>query len=255
MSTPSTTSTPSVYRTALVTGASRGIGAAICRRLASLGLTVHALARDADALKRLCDDTGAHPHVADVTDRERLEAILGMVEVDVLVNNAGYVAGVGPLHELSAEAVDRMIDINLKAPLHLMRMAVPGMIRRGHGHIVNIGSTTGSYVFAGTVPYASAKAAMSAANRGMRYDLAGTGVRVTEISPGRVATDIYKTAFANDPEKLSGMYREVRTVRPEDVAEAVTCALAMPEGVDVSFLEIVPTDQAPGGHVYAKRSS
>lgn len=244
---------PSTYRTALVTGASRGIGAAICRRLASLGLAVHALARDAVALNALCDEIRANAHAVDVTDRARVAAIIEGIDVDVLVNNAGYVAAVAPLQELSAEAVDKMIDVNLLAPLHLIRMVLPGMIRRGRGHVINIGSTSGTYVFPGMAPYASAKAGMSAASRVLRHDLVGTGLRLTELSPGRVKTDIYREALADDPEKLANMYRDVRTVHPDDVASALVCALAMPEHVDVSFLEIVPTDQAPGGYAYAKR--
>lgn len=244
---------PNTYRTALVTGASRGIGAAICQRLAELGLQVHAVARDADSLRAMCRQTGAVAHVGDVTDQARMAEIIDAVDIDVLINNAGYVAAVAPLEKIDADAIDRMIDVNLRAPLHLMRLVLPGMIARGRGHIVNLGSTAGSHVLAGTAPYAAAKAGMSAASRVARYDLAGANIRITEISPGRVQTDIYLEAFDGDRGKLSGLYDHVRAVQPADIAQAVAAAITMPEQVDVSFLEIMPTDQAPGGHAFAQR--
>jgi 3-hydroxy acid dehydrogenase / malonic semialdehyde reductase len=246
---------PPLYRTALVTGASRGIGEAIVRRLRAEGLAVHAVARDAAALSKVCDATGATAHPADVTDLARMAAIIEAVSPDVLVNNAGQMAALGPLHTLAPEAIDRMIAVDLAAPLHLMRLALPAMISRGHGHIVNIGSTSGTYIFPGTAPYAAAKAGLTAAGRVVRHDLVGTGIRLTELSPGRVETTIYREALADDPERMRKLYSEVRSVQPADIAQALVAALAMPPEVDVSFLEIVPTDQAPGGHAYAKRSS
>ena len=248
-------SLPANYRTAFVTGASRGIGAAICRTLGALGLKVHALARSADALTSLQAETGAIPHVGDVTDLPFLSDLLPDLQVDVLVNNAGYISAVAPITKIGAEAIDRMIAVNLTAPLQLMRLVLPGMIERGHGHVINIGSIAGSFVFPGTAPYAAAKAGMTAAARVVRHDLVGTGVRLTEISPGRVATDIYLEAFSGDLEKLSAMYRDARTLQPADIAAAVAAAITMPEQVDVSFLEIVPTDQAPGGYAYASKKS
>lgn len=251
MNTLSLMSQSILYQTALVTGASRGIGAAICRRLAGMGLRVHALARSADGLERLRDETGAVIHAIDVTDTERLEALFKEVEIDVLVNNAGAVSALGPLHTLDAGQIERMVAVNLLAPLQLCRLALPGMVRRKRGHIVNIGSTTGTFVFPGTAPYAAAKAGMTAANRVMRHDLVGSNVRITEISPGRVHTDIYSAAV-RDASARSAMYDEVRSLSPGDVAEGVAVALEMPESVDISFLEITPTDQAPGGYRYAK---
>lgn len=243
---------PTHYRSALVTGASRGIGAAICRELARLGMQVHAVARSADSLRSLCEETGAIAHCADVTDLDGMKRLLHTLEVDVLVNNAGQVAALGSIETLDAAAIDSMIDINLRAPLQLMRLVLPGMLYRGHGHIVNIGSTSGTFVFAGTAPYAAAKAGMTAANRVLRHDLVGRNIRVTEISPGRVHTDIYRDALSGDHGKLADMYDKFRTVHPQDIAAAVAAALTMPEQVDVSFMEVVPTDQAPGGHAYAR---
>lgn len=237
------------YQTVLVTGASRGIGAAICRRLAGMGLQVHALARSLDSLQPLAQETGAIIHAGDVTDTAAMEVLFREIEIDVLVNNAGAVAALGPLESLSAEDIDYMVALNLLAPLQLCRLALKAMVARKRGHIINIGSTTGSFVFPGTVPYAAAKAGMTAANRVMRHDLVGSNVRVTEISPGRVHTDIYRTAV-HDEAVRAAMYESVRSLSSEDIAQAVATALSMPESVDISFMEISPTDQAPGGHRY-----
>ncbi|ODN71234.1 SDR family oxidoreductase [Methylobrevis pamukkalensis] len=242
------------YRTALVTGASRGIGAAICRRLAARGMAVIGLARDAAALEALAVEIGITPLVADVTDTAAVTAGLGAAEIDVLISNAGYVAAVRPLHEQTSEEIDRTIDVNLRAPLHLARALLPGMIARRRGHVIHVTTTAAHAVFGGTAPYGAAKAGLSHAGAVMRYDLVGTGVRLTEIVPGRVETDVYLTAFGGDRERLRGtMYADVRALQPDDVAAAVVAALDMPEHVDIARLDVVPTDQAPGGHRYADR--
>lgn len=241
------------YRTALVTGASRGIGAAIVRRLRGLGLAVHALARDAAALAALAAETGCVPLVADVCATEAVLAALDGVAIDVLVNNAGAVPAVAPLHWQGEADIDAAIDLNLRAPLQLMRALLPGMVARGRGHVVNIGSTVAASVFPGTAPYAAAKAGLAMAGRVARYDLAGSNVRLTEIAPGRVETQVYIHAYGGDAARLhEAMYAHHRSLQPEDVAEAVALALALPERADVSVLELQPTDQAPGGHVYAR---
>lgn len=250
-STPS--GLPSAYRTALVTGASRGIGAAICSELVGLGLEVHAVARNVRDLDILRGTIDVVTHSVDITDTSALQALCTKFRIDVLVNNAGQVAALGSLETLKADAIDRMIDVNLRAPLHLIRLLLPGMLQRGYGHIINIGSTAGSFVFPGTAPYAATKAGMSAVGRVMRHDLAGRNIRITEISPGRVHTDIYREAV-KDAQQLSGMYEDVRTVHPEDIARCVAHALCLPEQVDISFMEVSPTDQAPGGHAYTSPS-
>ena len=140
------------YHTALVTGASRGIGAAICRQLSDMGLHVHAVARSADALREVAEETGATVHAVDVTDTSRLEQLFDELTIDVLVNNAGAVSALGPVHTLDAEQIEQMVQVNLLAPLQLCRLALAGMVQRKCGHIINIGSTSGSFVFPGTAP-------------------------------------------------------------------------------------------------------
>jgi NADP-dependent 3-hydroxy acid dehydrogenase YdfG len=241
------------YRTALVTGASKGIGAAIVESLVAEGLTVHALARSNDALFALRERLGPQvkPIAADVRDGEAIMSALGNTEVDVLVNNAGGLATVRPLHEQSADETAQVVELNLTAPLQLIRLLLPGMIARKRGHIFTLTSTAASSIFAGTTAYGAAKAGLSQAGRILRFDLAGTGVRLTEIAPGRVETDFYLKAFDGDREGLrKRMYSEQRPLRPADIAAALVSALRMPDHVDIAELTITPSEQAAGGQKY-----
>ncbi|WP_137389819.1 SDR family oxidoreductase [Rhodoligotrophos defluvii] len=242
------------YRSALVTGASKGIGLAITRKLRALDLEVFGLARDGAALDRLAAELGIRPIVADLEKTDSMLEAVRDLDVDVLVNNAGLITAVKPLQEISPGDVARMIAVNLTAPLQLTQAVLPGMIARGRGHIFNLTTTASRYTLPGSAPYAAAKAGLSHAGTVLRYDLAGTGVRVTEISPGRVETDIYLESFGGDRDKLkSSLYQSHRAVQPEDVAEALAAALTLPERVDLSFIEVVPTDQAFGGFVFPAR--
>jgi 3-hydroxy acid dehydrogenase/malonic semialdehyde reductase len=239
------------YRTALVTGASRGIGAAICRRLTGLGLTVYGVARSREALAEVVDTLGVVPVVADVRDAEAVVAGLGGAEIDVLVNNAGMVATVKPLYEQSAEEIAETIAVNLTAPMLLIRALLGGMVARKRGHVVNITTTAARGVLAGTSAYGGAKAGLAHACRSLRYDLAGSNVRVTDLAPGRVETEIYLRAFGGDRDRLNQtMYGSVRALQPADIAEAIAAVLTLPQHVDVTEIEISPTDQALGGHVF-----
>lgn len=241
------------HRIALVTGASKGIGAAISAALVAEGLTVYALARDAAALDGLAGRLGPRlvPFATDVREIEAIEAHFRDIPVDVLVNNAGGLSSVRPLHEQSAAETAETVALNLTAPLQLIRLVLPGMIARRRGHIFNLTSTAAHAVFPGTATYAATKAALSQAGRVMRYDLAGSGVRVTEIAPGRVETDFYLEAFAGDREGLrERMYSRQRPLVPGDVAQVLVAALRLPEHVDVAELTVAPTDQAVGGHIY-----
>ena len=241
------------YRNALVTGASKGIGAAIVESLVAEGLTVHALARNNDALLDLRQRLGplVRPLAADVRDVEAIAAALGAAEIDVLVNNAGGLATVRPLHEQSAEETAEVVALNLTAPLQLIRLLLPGMIARKRGHIFNLTSTAGSAVFPGTTAYGAAKAGLSQAGRILRFDLAGTGVRLTEIAPGRVETDFYLQAFDGDREGLrKRIYSQQRPLHPADIAAVLVSALRLPDHVDLAELIVAPSEQAAGGQVY-----
>jgi NADP-dependent 3-hydroxy acid dehydrogenase YdfG len=158
---------------------------------------------------------------------------------------------VRPLHEQSAEETAEAVALNLTAPLQLIRLLLPGMIARKRGHIFNLTSTAASAVFSGTTTYGAAKAGLSQAGRILRFDLAGTGVRLTEIAPGRVETDFYLKAFDGDREGLrKRMYSEQRPLGPADIAAVLVAALRMPDHVDIAELTIAPSEQAAGGQVY-----
>lgn len=245
-------SIPDNYRCALVTGASRGIGAAIAQRLATARLHVIAVSRTEEALAEVARVRGIEPIVADVTDLAMMAELQGR-EIDILVNNAGGLGSVRPLHEQTADETTRIIELNLTAPLQLIRMFLPGMIARGRGHVLSLSSAVAKAVFPNTTAYAAAKAGLSQAHQVLRYDLAGKNIRFTEIVPGRVATDFYLDAFANDRENLyRTLFEGQRVLLPEDVATAVMSAISMPEHVDISRIDMLPTDQAWGGSLHPK---
>lgn len=241
------------YRTALVTGASGGLGRVIAERLAAEGLTVHAVARNAEALADLAARSGCIPHALDVTDTAALETLVGGLEVDVLVNNAG-VSRPGNILSSQAFDIDEQIDVNLRAAMHLARLVLPGMIARNTGHIFNITSIAGHYEFDGHTAYHATKAAMHVVSRQLRVDAFGHDVRVTEISPGRVSTDIFAKVHKIDPKAAAARFiDDFDLPAPSDIADALAYALGTPRHVNVGMIEIMPTRQVPGGLRTAKR--
>jgi len=234
------------YRTALVTGASSGIGAAVVERLSREGLEVHALARSAGALAELAERTGCIPHAIDVSDTAALTKLTAKVEFDVLVNNAGVDKPKGLLKG-DASDIDLLVDVNLRAVLHLCRLIVPGMVARDRGHVVNISSIAGAYNFGGNSIYHATKAAVSMLSRQLRIDVFGKRVRVTEICPGRVATDIFAHVHGDNPEIRARFIAGYELPEATDIANAIAFAIAAPVAVNVGHMEITPTLQVPGG--------
>ena len=234
------------YKTALVTGASSGIGAAVVERLCKEGLQVHALARGAKALDALAERTGCIAHALDVTDLAGITRLAEEVEFDVLVNNAG-VDRPKPFLQADAQDIDLLIDVNLRAVLHLCRLVVPGMVARDRGHVVNISSIAGAYNFGGNSTYHATKAAVSMLSRQLRIDAFGKRVRVTEICPGRVATDIFAHVHGDSAETYERFVKGFELPQAADVANAIAFAIAMPVAVNIGHIEITPTMQVPGG--------
>ena len=235
------------YKTALVTGASGGMGRAIAERLAAEGLSVRVVARNAAALDDLAQTSGCIPHVLDVTDTQAVTDLLAGLEIDVLVNNAG-VSRKGNLLTSDAFDIDEQIDVNLRAAMHLVRLTLPGMVARDTGHIVNISSIAGHYEFGGHTAYHATKAAIHSLSRQIRIDAFGKRVRVTEICPGRVQTDIFSRVEKIDPEAARKQFfdgYEIPTVT--DVADAVAYAVGTPVAVNIGLIELTPTLQVPGG--------
>jgi NADP-dependent 3-hydroxy acid dehydrogenase YdfG len=234
------------YRTALVTGASSGIGAAVVERFAAEGLEVHAVARNADALKGLAARTGCIPHALDVTDLAAMSELTGHVAFDVLVNNAG-VDRPRKFLEAQADDIDLLVDVNLRAVLHLCRLVVPGMVARDNGHVVNITSIAAAYNFGGNSSYHATKAAVSMLSHQLRVDVFGKRVRVTEICPGRVATDIFAHVHGDTPETHARFIEGFELPEARDIAAAIAFAIAAPIAVNIGHMEITPTLQVPGG--------
>ena len=234
------------YKTALVTGASSGIGAAVVERFCREGLEVHALARNGAALDALAARTGCIPHALDVTDLAGVTKLTEAVGFDVLVNNAGVDRPKGLLKG-DAEDIDLLVDVNLRAVLHLCRLVVPGMVARDRGHVVNISSIAAAYNFGGNSIYHATKAAISMLSRQVRIDAYGRRVRVTEICPGRVETDIFAHVHGDSPEIRARFIEGFELPQATDIADAIAFAIAAPIAVNVGHMEIMPTLQVPGG--------
>ena len=231
---------------ALVTGASSGIGAAIVRRLTGAGREVVALARRADRLAALAEETGCRTEALDVTDGERAEAFVRELEPGVLVNNAGTGQGIDGLEGADAAAIRNALLLNVEAPIRLTRAAVPPMRERGGGHVVNMGSIAGLYPIVSAV-YGAGKGAVHLFSQNLRVELRGTGIRVTEIAPGRTTTEFYDAAVADEAARARMTQTGITELSPDDVASAVLWAIEAPVHVNVGLIELTPTEQALGG--------
>jgi len=236
------------YRRALVTGASSGFGAAVTRSLRARGIETIALARRADRLDALAAETGCETLAVDLRDTDALYAALSGLDIDILVNNAGVNRAMGKtLLETSREDIDDTTLTNVLSVLHVIRAVAPGMVARRRGHIVNIGSIAGLHPITQSL-YGASKGAIHTLSMDLRLDLAGTRVRVTEICPGRARTELFDAGFedAEDARKFAAGFD---LLEAEDIAEAVLYALDTPLRVNVSTIELFPTEQAAGGPV------
>ncbi|MBG0510815.1 SDR family oxidoreductase [Agrobacterium sp. MOPV5] len=240
-----------IYRNAVVTGATSGIGKATVLELARRGLTVYAIGRNREQLDELSSEKGVIAVQADVRETERIADAVKGVEIDVLVNNAGILSTRATFHEIDPAEIDAMIDVNLKAPMHLTRALLPGMVERKRGHLVYIGSSGGQAPYPNMGAYGPSKAGLSLFCDNLRCDLLGTSVRVTEVVPGRVQTDLYRTAMAGNSARTL-LYDGYRPVQPEHVSSIIVSAIELPVFVDVARIEVFPTDQATGGGTMVK---
>ncbi|NNG34488.1 SDR family oxidoreductase [Nakamurella aerolata] len=240
--------------TVFVTGASAGFGAAIARRFAREGWKVIATARRADRLAELKDQLGDAVYVAalDVRDSDAIPALLAelppeFAQIDVLVNNAGLALGLGPAQEADLGDWDTMIDTNVTGLVHVTRAVLPGMVQRGRGHVINIGSTAASYPYPGGNVYGATKAFVHQFSLNLRADLPGTGVRVTCIEPGMVGgTEFSVVRFDGDQRKANQVYAGVDPLTADDVAESVYWATNQPAHVNINLIELMPVAQSSG---------
>jgi len=239
---------------ALVTGASAGIGLACARRFAMAGahLVLWArrgdrLATEAEALRRAHGVT-VQTAVVDVRDRsavERAAAALAAEDAipDILLNNAGLAAGLHKLQDGDPDDWDRMIDTNVKGLLYVTRAILPHMVRLGRGHVVNLGSLAGHQTYPMGNVYGATKYAVRALTEGMHLDLAGTPIRVSSIDPGLVETEFSIVRFAGDTARANAVYRGMRPLTADDVAQVVAFVVGLPEHVNILDLVLMPTAQ------------
>jgi NADP-dependent 3-hydroxy acid dehydrogenase YdfG len=244
-------------KTILITGASSGIGEGCARKFASQGARIILNSRSKEKLESLAQDLkekyNADCYVMpfDVCDRDSAAAALKALpeewqSIDVLINNAGLAIGVDKEHEGNPDEWDVMIDTNIKALLSMTRLVVPGMIERGRGHIINIGSIAGDAAYPGGSVYCATKAAVKALSDGLRIDLVDTPLRVTNIKPGLVETNFSVVRFRGDKEKADNVYRGIKPLNGDDIAEVVYFAASAPEHMQVAEILVMPTYQATG---------
>ncbi|HSM92217.1 MAG TPA: SDR family oxidoreductase [Anaeromyxobacteraceae bacterium] len=237
--------------TALVTGATSGIGLACVEALARAGARVVAAGRRADRLEALADRLGGqvHPLPFDVRDKEAAEAALTglpapLQAIDVLVNSAGLALGLEPAHRASLDDWERMIDTNCRALVHLTRLVLPGMVARDRGHVVNVGSVAGNWPYPGGNVYGATKAFVRQYSLNLRADLLGTRVRVTNVEPGMVETEFSVVRFHGDAARAGKVYEGMQPLSAEDIADTVLWCLTRPPHVNVNTIEVMPVQQA-----------
>ena len=250
-------------QTALITGATSGIGEATARILAGAGWRVIVTGRRAERLKRLKEELKSAYNVDvltlafDVRDPHQVAASLGTLpgkwrEIDLLVNNAGGALGLEAIHEGDQGDWEQMIDTNVKGLLYVTRIVAPLMVERGSGHIVNIGSIAGRQVYENGAVYCATKHAVNALSQGMKADLVRHGIRVTEIRPGMVETEFSEVRFHGDEERAAAVYAGVEPLVAEDIAEAVLWAATRPPHVNIDEIALTPQQQASAYYTHRK---
>ena len=248
---------------AFITGASSGIGEACARKFAEGGYTLLLNARNIEKLQSLQQELQTTYGVEvvtlpfDVRDRKAAEAALQQLPaeyeaIDVLVNNAGLALGIDKEYEGTEENYDTMIETNITALLMMTRLVVPGMVNRGKGHIINIGSVAGDAAYPGGSVYCATKAAVKVLSDGLRMDLVDTPLRVTNVKPGLVETNFSVTRFAGDKERADKVYQGIKPLTGKDVAEVVYFAASAPAHVQIAEVLVLATHQASGSIVYRK---
>jgi len=242
-------------RWALVTGATSGFGLATAGAIAALGCNVAITGRREDRLRQIAEEIRSDHRVEtlplrfDVRDlaqvRSALEGAPGLLgKLDILVNNAGLALALDPLQSGDTQDWDQMIDTNVKGLLYVTRTVLPGMVERGRGHIVNMGSVAGHQTYAGGAVYSATKYAVRAITDALRYDVLGKGIRVSNVEPGLAETEFSEVRFKGDRARAKTVYEGVKPLQAEDVADAIVWCLTRPEHVNVQSVLIMPTDQA-----------
>jgi len=238
-----------------ISGASSGIGAACAKVFAQAGAKLILGARRQERLDQLADELRAsfassiHLLHLDVSDRATVESALSTLppywsSVDILINNAGLSRGLSKLHEGSFQDWEEMIDTNIKGLLYLTRLVVPGMVSRGRGHVVNLGSIAGHQTYPSGNVYCATKAAVRVISEGLKQDLLGTPVRVSSVDPGLVETEFSQVRFRGDTERAQQPYKGLTPLTPDDVADVIFFCVTRSPHVNISEVLLLPSDQA-----------
>ncbi len=242
-------------KTVLITGASSGIGEACAKAFAMQGCHVILGARRFEKVDVLATEisqqygVNALPMRMDVCDSAALTKTINelpeqWVAIDVLVNNAGLARGLEPFQKGQPSDWDEMIDTNIKGLLYAARAIVPGMLERRCGHIINMGSIAGFQAYANGTVYCATKFAVRGITEGMKQDLHGTPIRVSEIAPGMVQTDFSAVRFKGDTQRADSVYQNIQPLTAEDIANTVVFCAQQPPHVDIMTMAVWPTDQS-----------
>ena len=238
----------------LITGASAGFGEAMCRAFTAAGFNVVGAARRMEKLQALAEELGGsfYPLQMDVADTSSVPAALqslpeGFKEIDCLINNAGLALGLDSADKADFADWQTMIQTNIVGLTFLTRQILPQMVERKSGYIINIGSIAGNYPYPGGNVYGATKAFVRQFSLNLRADLAGTGIRVTDIEPGLCGgTEFSNVRFKGDDERAAGVYENIRFIRPEDIADTALWLYRRPAHMNVNTIEIMPVAQSFG---------
>jgi 3-hydroxy acid dehydrogenase/malonic semialdehyde reductase len=240
-------------RIALITGATAGIGEATARLLAKHDFKLIICGRRQDRLNELQSELAKFTDVItlsfEIRDQKEVERAISSLpaawkNVDVLINNAGNAHGFDPIQTGKLEDWDAMMDINVKGLLYVSREIIPGMTERQSGHIINLGSIAGKEVYPNGNVYCASKFAVDALTRGMRLDLNAYGIKVTSINPGLVETEFALVRFKGDQEKASNVYKGLKPLVAEDIADIMLYTLTCPDHVVLADITVFPKAQA-----------
>lgn len=249
----------------LVTGATSGIGRATAYRFASNGFDIILAGRRKDRLDDISLDIQEKFNVKtlilelDVRNRAAVDSTLSQLapewqKIDILVNNAGLASGLDTIQEGSIDDWDKMIDTNVKGLLYVSKAVIPMMIKHGKGHIINIGSTAGKEVYLKGNVYCASKHAADAITKGMRIDLLGTGIKVTQIAPGAAETEFSLVRFHGDAEKAKKVYEGYQPMTPEDIAEIIFYTTTLPDHLCINDLVLTSVAQANSFYIHRENA-
>jgi 3-hydroxy acid dehydrogenase / malonic semialdehyde reductase len=235
-------------KTILITGATAGFGAACARRFAEAGWQLILIGRRSERLQQMQAELGDAVFMAlvlDVRDRQAVQtALQELPDIDILLNNAGLALGLERAWQVDLDDWETMVDTNIKGVMYCTRAILPGMVARNVGHIINIGSTAGSWPYPGGNVYGATKAFVEQFSRNLRADLLGTRVRVTNLAPGMAETEFSSVRFKGDEQLAARVYDKTEPLQPEDIAEIVFFVATLPAHVNINALEVMSIHQS-----------